>query len=104
SEPVSPFARAVAGDAQVHRSFENSGQFQAVIKRPPLTLVLLGRLAIGLQKAFINRAARGFFADHDEIPRLHQAYRGAMMGGVEQPAQYPGRHWRRQELRTDIAP
>ena len=70
--PSSPLA--VARNAEIHGRIKNPRQFETAVERALLPLILAGSESIRFQKTFMNRAAHGFIADHDKIPRLHEAY------------------------------
>ena len=103
SESGSSRALPVAGDAKVDWSFHDAGQLDAVVELSLFATVSLGGFPIGLNEVIVNGSPHGFTSNHNEVPRLHEADRGTMMRGIDQPAQYVIGNRCRQEMGSDIA-
>ncbi len=98
-------ALAVAGDAEVERAFADAFQLELAVERLPLfrrwpAVPALTRRQEQIAHFFPSLG----IANDDEIPWLHEADRGRVMGGEEQPRQHLVIERGRQEVAAHIAP
>ena len=98
-----PNALVIAGDAKIHRSFDDGRQLQTVVEFPLLTFVNCRRLLIRPFKILKDFIPNGPVANDNEIPRLHETDRRSMMSGIENARQHIVRHRIREKMGAHVS-
>src|SRR5262249_5651746 len=80
-------ALTIAGHADVERRLQDAFQLEGGVEFLPFALEELDRLGIGLVERFMNLLSDGRVANQNEIPGLHEADGGGMMGSLENAGQ-----------------
>src|SRR5712692_2743558 len=87
---------AIARDAQVERAFQNPFELHSAVQRGTLARVVRGSPSVLTHEHALDGPTDVRVVDDDEIPRLHETYRGGMMRC--------GKHTGEDSLRDRIGP
>ena len=101
---MSAFTFWIVDDAEVLRRFQNPFELQAGVFLRMVTLVGFECLAVRLQKNIMDSSTGLNRSNENKSPRLHQAHRGCVMGGLQESTQDLVTQWFGQEARSHIAP